>query len=165
MANRSLPNWKRLKLHQMNWEIFYLRSEILKAVRSFFDCNGFLEVETPILTPFPTLDSNIQPMLSFFHNDQNSEKHLYMHTSPEHAMKKLICAGAQKIFYCGKVFRDGEMTSLHNPEFTLVEWYRTNATYTDEQRDIHNLIRLVAKKGLQREKIIFNGKMINLGLP
>ena len=164
MENRNLPNWKRLKLHKMNWETFYLRAEILKAVRSFFDRNGFLEVETPILTPFPTLDSNIQPMVSIFHNDQNSERHLYMHTSPEHAMKKLLCADAQKIYYCGRVFRDGELTPLHNPEFTLVEWYRTNATYTDMQHDIQNLIRLVAKKVFNTEKIIYNGTQINLGL-
>ena len=127
----------------IDWLLFQKRAAILRSIRSYFDSQGFLEVESPILTPYPTLDANILSMKSVLNLDHRHT--LFLHTSPEHTMKKLLAAGAGNIYYLGKVFRDGELTDLHNPEFTMAEWYRTDATYEDIIQDTQNLIVHVAQ--------------------
>ena len=123
-----------------------MRARILRAIRAYFESNDFLEIEAPLMTPFPTLDANILSMESQFFDDDGRKQRFFLHTSPEHAMKKLLSAGAERIFYLGKVFRNGELSSLHNPEFTMLEWYRTQANYEDIQRDVERLIHHVVQK-------------------
>lgn len=96
-----------------------LRARLLAAVRGFFAARNVLEVETPALVNAAVTDVNIA---SFAVPDDGGELHL--HTSPEYAMKRLLAAGAPDIYQLCKVFRRGERSPLHNPEFTMVEWYR-----------------------------------------
>ena len=167
MEYKSLEpnNWEKLRSGQLEWSLFHTRAKIIRAVRSFFESRGFLEIEPPYLTPYPTLDSNIHSIKVLLKDEKGIQHPFFLHTSPEHAMKKLLAAGAERIFFLGKVFRDREITFLHNPEFTMVEWYRTNATYIDIQKDTEELIRFIARELLGEEKIIYQKNKIDLKTP
>ncbi len=161
MIHKQQMNWKRLRNSDMDWSILHKRSAILQAVRNFFIQHDFWEVDAPHLTPYPTLDANIAPIASSVSDTDGRTLPLYLHTSPEHAMKKLLAAGAERIFFLGKVFRDGELTRLHNPEFTMAEWYRRNATYCDIQDDVEALITSLAGT----DKLSWQGRTIDLSRP
>jgi lysyl-tRNA synthetase class 2 len=161
----SKPNWQKLQSGEMDWKIFRLRENVNRAVRSFFQAHGFMEIESPLLTPYPTLDSNIHSIKTEFHDENGKSMPLFLHSSPEHSMKKLLSSGAERIFYLGKVFRDRELTSLHNPEFTMVEWYRTNSDYHDVQKDALGLICRVVENTLSSSCLIYQGKKIDLSPP
>jgi lysyl-tRNA synthetase class 2 len=162
MLSKNNLNWQKLRTGKLDWNIFHLRSRIMKSIREFFELNDFIEVEVPILTPYPTLDSNIVSMETIIKDDSGNSHTLFLHTSPEHCMKKLISAGAEKIFFLGKVFRNQELTNLHNPEFTLLEWYRINSNYKDIQKDTQNLVCYIAKNIFSTDQINYQGSKILL---
>ena len=106
---------------------FQLRAELLGRVRTFFAQREFLEVETPILSADVTVDRHLDPLSTVLADDpRRSEvgQRLWLQTSPEFGMKRLLAAGATAIFQITRAFRGGEIGPLHNPEFTMVEWYR-----------------------------------------
>ncbi len=118
------------------------RSRIIKEIRHFFDNQQFDEVETPILQICPVIDTHIRAFATDLRGvDGNIKKTLYLHTSPEFAMKKLMVAGCTKIYQICHVFRNGEQSKRHSPEFTMIEWYRTNADYNDMMEDCVGLLR------------------------
>ncbi len=164
-ADLHQKNWYRLSQKEISWELFQVRSKILQNIRDFFNSRGFLEIDAPVLTPYPTLDNNIRSV-DLDIRDFNGKSHrLFMHTSPEHAMKKLLAAGAEKIYFLGKVFRDGELTRLHNPEFTMLEWYRTNADYHDIQKETEDLIRLITDPIISDQTMNYQNSQIDLSAP
>lgn len=117
-----------------------------KAIRAFFDNQGFWEVETPILQVCPVMDTHIHAFQTDLKGvDLQKERELYLHTSPEFAMKKLMVAGLPKIYQMAHVFRNGEGSRLHSPEFTLLEWYRADSGYEDIMDDCEDLLRYVAE--------------------
>lgn len=97
------------------------RSRILKKIREFFAERDVLEVETPFVQRYGVTNPYIQSLLCYFNNDPNP---FYLQTSPEYHMKRLIAAGSGSIFQLGKAFRCDEVGRIHNPEFTMLEWYR-----------------------------------------
>jgi lysyl-tRNA synthetase class 2 len=124
-----------------------LRGSIIKEIRHFFDSQDFLEVETPILQICPVIDAHIRAFGTDSRGvDGEINRHLYLHTSPEFAMKKLMVAGLPKIYQICHVFRNGEDTMRHSPEFTMIEWYRTDANYESIMDDCVGLLRDVAKR-------------------
>ncbi|MFC1569506.1 EF-P lysine aminoacylase EpmA [bacterium] len=139
-------NWEKLHNRDLDWSVFRIRSQILQGIREFFNKKNFLEIEAPTLTPYPTLDNNIDSIKCEIDTPDNQTKTLYLHTSPEHAMKKLLAAGSDNIYYLGKVFRNNELTRLHNPEYTMVEWYRLEADYHDIMKDTQDLISTIVDK-------------------
>ena len=96
-------------------EVLRLRARLLARIRSFFEARGVLEVETPILGHASVTDPFIESLRS---------GELYLQTSPELAMKRLLAAGSGPIFQISNAFRAGEVGTRHNPEFAMVEWYR-----------------------------------------
>ena len=111
------------------------RVAILRAVRAWFEAEGFVEVEPAALVISPGAE---------VHVDAFEADGRYLHTSPEFAMKKLLAAGEEKIFSLGKVWRRGEAGPLHAPEFTMLEWYRSGAPYRHVMEDCVELARVAA---------------------
>ncbi len=108
------------------------RAELLKQVRRFFDDRGFLEVETPLLSHDVVVDRHLDPIpVTLFDDPRQPElgRRLWLQTSPEFAMKRLLAAGATAIYQISKAFRGAEAGRSHNPEFTLIEWYRVGDDY------------------------------------
>lgn len=101
------------------------RAELLAAVRAFFAEAGVMEVETPVLAPAAGTDPAIEPLRSRFTGPGHADGlDLYLQTSPEYHMKRLLAAGSGPVYQITRAFRDGEAGARHNPEFTLLEWYR-----------------------------------------
>jgi lysyl-tRNA synthetase class 2 len=100
---------------------------MLRTVRGFFDQRGFLEVETPLLSHDSVVDRHLDPLsVRLFKDPQAPEQGplLWLQTSPEFGMKRLLASGARAIYQITRAFRGGEVGPRHNPEFTMVEWYR-----------------------------------------
>ena len=108
------------------------RAEIIRTIRAFFDNSGFTEVATPVLISAPAPEPHI---------DCPPCGKGFLRASPELQMKKLLAAGMDKIYQIGPCFRDGELGARHNPEFTMIEWYRLGATYLDIADDAEALLR------------------------
>ncbi len=103
-----------------------LRARLYAAIRAFFAERGVLEVETPILSRAGNTAANIASFsLEFSGRADGGPRMRWLRTSPEHAHKRLLAAGVGDCYELGRVFRDGEVGSRHNPEFTMLEWYRT----------------------------------------
>ena len=105
------------------------RSAIAKALRAWFEEQGFAEVETGILQVSPGNETHLHAPSTELAGADGARATRYLRTSPEFACKKLLAAGEQKIFEFARVFRDRERGDLHLPEFTMLEWYRADATY------------------------------------
>jgi elongation factor P--(R)-beta-lysine ligase len=123
-------------------EILRLRAKILDDIRRFFSARAVLEVETPLLGSSTGTD----PQLDFFTTDYCStplHHTLFLQTSPEFAMKRLLAAGSGSIYQIGKAFRNGESGRFHNPEFTLLEWYRVGFTLSQLMDEIADLLEVL----------------------
>lgn len=104
-----------------------LRADLLARLREFFARHDFLEVETPLLSADTVIDRHLDPLSVTLFDDPRSPdvgQRMWLQTSPEFAMKRLLAAGADRIYQVTRAFRGAERGSHHNPEFTMVEWYR-----------------------------------------
>lgn len=106
------------------WERLVQRAGLLRAVRSFFDQRGFVEVETPLLSADTVVDRHLDPIRVELPAQGGLSHTMWLQTSPEFCMKRLLAAGATAIYQVTRAFRWGEAGHWHNPEFTMIEWYR-----------------------------------------
>ena len=115
------------------WHNLVLRAQTLQRLRAFFDKRGFIEVETPLLSHDTVIDRHLDPLqVTLFDDprDVSTGPTLYLQTSPEFGMKRLLATGdAQAIYQITRAFRGAERGSQHNPEFTMLEWYRVGDDY------------------------------------
>ena len=118
-----------------------LRARILSQIRAFFFAREVLEVETPLLSAAASTDPYLDSFKSHYlgpHAPQGRD--YYLQTSPEFAMKRLLAADSGSIFQICKAFRNGECGNQHNPEFTMLEWYRPGYTLHDLMNEVENLL-------------------------
>lgn len=144
MTDSPSPFWTRAR-HADRAQFLHARAAILGAIRAWFREQGFIEADVGALVHSPGAETHIEAF---------ETRGAYLHTSPEFAMKKLLAAGEERLFYIGKVYRAGERGPLHAPEFTMIEWYRANESYESVQQDCIELARVacttVGAKSLTR---------------
>jgi len=122
------------------------RLSALRAdVRHFFNRRGYLEVETPILRTTAAMEPHLVSFETRWAPPGKPSRTLYMHTSPEYAMKRLLGAHRSSLFQLARVFRNGEESDSHHREFTLVEWYRVDGDYTGLMDEMEELVRMLAR--------------------
>lgn len=126
--------------------IVALRAEVLGAIRAYFAEAGFLEVETPILARGVAQEAQIEHFSVRSLDAEGQAAPYYLVASPEMHMKRLLGAGCKRIFQLARAFRREEQTVLHNPEFTLLEWYRVGADYEQIMDDTEALVYSVARQ-------------------
>ncbi len=156
-------NWWHQNSFQAKIPALDIRRRMMTAIRAYFDEAGFWEVETPILQIMPCADKHIHGFqTSYFGPDLKTRGDYYLHTSPEFAMKKLLVAGLPKIYQICHVFRNGEQTKLHSPEFSMIEWYRAESVYSEIMNDCSVLFNFLQKK-LDIKNLSFKGHDVPLG--
>lgn len=139
-----------------NKEFLDLRWKILRLIREFFWSQNFTEVETPLLLKLPDQEPYLSPIQLRLHDETQKEFIGYLHTSPEFGLKKMLAAGYEKIFSLCKTFRDYEsFGGTHNPEFTMIEWYRANANFYAIMDDVENLFAFISEKLGNGKKFTF----------
>ena len=133
-----------------------IRSRVMQACREFFAAAGFIEVETPVRIPTPAPE---------LHIDAPTAGRAWLRTSPELHMKRLLAAGASRIYQIGPCFREAERGARHNPEFTLLEWYRTPAGHLDMLLDCEALVRHVVRRLAGGDTFVYRGETIDVMAP
>ncbi|UGV28971.1 EF-P lysine aminoacylase GenX [Rhodopseudomonas boonkerdii] len=140
------------------------RGQITRAVRAWFEAEGFTEVETGALVVSPGNETHLHAPRADLAGHDGAKRARYLRTSPEFACKKLLAAGETRIFELARVFRDRERGDRHLPEFTMLEWYRANEAYEAVIRDTVAIIRLAAETAGTRE-FSFRGGNADASLP
>lgn len=125
--------WWQPDRHSDRRPLLQARGRIKKALRSWFEEQGFVEVDTGALVVSPGNETHLQAFQTQFDTPDGGRRRMYLHTSPEFACKKLLAAGETRIFTFAAAFRNRERGPLHAPEFTMLEWYRADSG--DEQYD------------------------------
>lgn len=140
------PTWQRLREGVADWEPRRVRGRVIKAIRAYFDAAGFEEVETPLLVAAPGMEPYLEVFETRLTQARGAAHRAFLATSPEYAMKKLLVAGMPRLYQLCKSFRNGEEISRrHNPEFTILEWYRADADYRDIMADCEGLLTHIGR--------------------
>jgi len=139
-------------------KIFVLRSRIIEKIRNFLNSMKFLEVETPMMQPIPG-GAAAKPFVTH-HNTLNMT--LYLRIAPELYLKRLIVGGLERVYEINKSFRNEGISSEHNPEFTMLEFYMAYADYNDLMDITEKMIAFIAKEVLGTTHINYNGEEIDL---
>jgi lysyl-tRNA synthetase class 2 len=135
--------------------VLELRRRVIGALRHFLDRQGFLEVQTPVLTSAPAPELHIDAVPAGGGG--------FLITSPELYMKRLLAAGYERIYQFTPVFRAGERGRRHHPEFTLLEWYRLGSDYRALQEDCRGLLRAACEAAGRRQGWSCGGRFLNVG--
>ena len=124
----------------MNLDALRFRARTIARIRAFFDARGFTEVDTPVMIAAPAPEPHIDcPAVAAEAPGMRAERR-FLRASPELQMKKLLAAGMENIYQIGPCFRAGEKGRRHNPEFTMLEWYRAHADYLAILNDMEELV-------------------------
>jgi elongation factor P--(R)-beta-lysine ligase len=139
------------------------RDGIIKAIRSFLAEQGFLEVQTPLMIKAPLPEASVEAFTVFQGNGRPDH---YLIPSPEINLKRLLAEGLDRIFQLGPVFRQKEEGCHHLPEFTMLEWYRTDADYHTLMSDCEAIIEITARAvGWKGDSVTYKGRTINISPP
>lgn len=125
-------------------EILLARKRMNDAIRGHLDSRGFLEVETPIAVRSPGLEPHLFAYATTEIGPDGTSEPLFLHTSPEYAMKRMLGRGVGSIYQLARVFRNGERSRTHIPEFTMLEWYRAGGTLLELMDDTEAVVATVA---------------------
>lgn len=140
-------------------EVFVKRAAVLRALRKFFDSRGYLEVETPMMQPIAG-GAAARPFITH-HNELDVD--LYLRIAPELYLKRLVVGGLDRVYEINRNFRNEGVSTRHNPEFTMLEFYQAYANYHDLMQLTEDVIKFVAMEVNGSLKTTFNGNEIDLG--
>ncbi|MEG1442365.1 MAG: lysine--tRNA ligase, partial [Oscillospiraceae bacterium] len=140
---------------------FEVRSQVIRAIRSYLDCRGYMEVETPILNTIAG-GATARPFITH-HNTLDID--MYLRIAPELYLKRLIVGGFEKVYEMGRLFRNEGMDVKHNPEFTTIELYEAYTDYVGMMNLTEDMIKSVANDVLGTTTITYQGEEIDLGAP
>ena len=146
-VNEDIFRWTKLTTKPSRMEFIQTRHKIIRGIRKWFDQKKFIETETPLLVYAPSPEVQLFPVKT----DKG-----YLITSPEYQMKRLLVGGFDKIFQITRCFRDDENSPQHNPEFTMIEWYRTYEPLEKLMTDIEQFVLHISdsiKSNLLTKKI------------
>jgi len=142
--NNLVKTFQKLKQNPELWQRYWVRERVIDAIREYFKGQGFHEAEVPLLLPAPSTEPFLEVFETELKDDQGHKWPGFLPSSPEFALKKLLSAGSGSVFTITKSFRNGEgRSSRHNPEFTILEWYRTPGNYMDVATDFEGLMRFI----------------------
>ncbi len=140
----NIQKWWKPDLYLKNQSNRLARMTTLQTIRNYFVQDAFYEVDTPALQISPGLEVHLQAFQTTFNNPIGDTETMYLHTSPEFTMKKLIVAGLPRIFQLCHTYRNEGLSETHQPEFTMLEWYRAGEDYTAIMADTINIVRACA---------------------
>ncbi len=142
-------------------EVFQVRSKALAAMREFLDGRGYLEVETPMMQPIAG-----GAMARPFRTHHNAlDVDLFLRIAPELYLKRLVVGGLERVYEINRNFRNEGISTRHNPEFTMLEFYQAYSDYQDLMTMTEELIAFVARSAIGRDEIAFDGETISLRAP
>ena len=142
-------------------EVFEKRSEVIRLIRSYFDQRGYIEVETPMLTHLPS-GATARPFVTH-HNALNIQ--LYARIAPELYLKRLIVGGFEKVYEINRNFRNEGLSTRHNPEFTMLEWYEAYSDYEDLMEITETLISDLVTKVCGTSRVQYGEHQIDFSRP
>jgi lysyl-tRNA synthetase, class II len=142
-------------------EVFHVRSRVVAAIREFLDSRGYLEVETPMMQPIAG-----GAMARPFRTHHNAlDVDLFLRIAPELYLKRLVVGGLERVYEINRVFRNEGISTRHNPEFTMLEFYQAYSDYQDLMTMTEALILFVAKSATGKDEIQLEGETISLRAP
>jgi len=159
---RREMDWRKLKNNSQQWQIFRQRAKVIDEIRRFFKSEGFLEIQTPSLAPALLPESYLEVFATQLKDKLGKKWPAFLTPSPELWHKKLLVAGSGDIFEISKSFRNTDLGGhFHNPEFTLLEWYRARGDYQTTMKDCEELIRFLVKE----KRLAYQGRSLRVDLP
>lgn len=170
----GMKTWQKLHDTPSLWKRYFVRETMLRSIRKFFDDKRFHEVETPILIAHPPAESYLDVFETNLLDRNRNQTRGYLSTSPEVPLKKLMVAGIGDCYSLTKSFRNMEtQSSLHNPEFTILEWYRVGVDYQEIMKDCEDLCMYIhdtlrdsqSQEQMGAYERIYQGKRIDLQAP
>lgn len=164
-----MKTWQKIKRDPDLMAQYLVREKVIDVIRSFLKKSGFREVFTPILVPTPSIEPNLEVFQTRLKTSKGLERDGYLIMSPEYAIKKLLAAGIGSCFEITKAFRnEEEVSNSHNPEFSMLEWYRVDADYTNVMHDFEQLFVEIVQKTNPAAIISewdYQGRKYDLSLP
>lgn len=161
IEQRYRKRYLDLIVNQESKDIFIKRSKIVKAIRDFFTDRDFLEVETPMMHPI--VGGATAKPFETFHNALDMP--LFLRIAPELYLKRLVVGGMERVFELNRNFRNEGVSTKHNPEFTMIEWYMAYADYNVLMDMIEELVVTIAKKFNNSNSLEFNELTVDLSAP
>lgn len=142
-----MNTWQKIKNDPKLLDQYLIREKVIDTIRSFFKKQNFHEVFTPVLVPIPSTEPNLEVFKTKLRTSKGVDRDAYLIMSPEYSIKKLLAGGIGSCFEITKCFRnEEEVSDFHNPEFTMLEWYRVGANYFDVMEDFEKLFIGIVKK-------------------
>ncbi|MFZ9596553.1 MAG: EF-P lysine aminoacylase EpmA [Bdellovibrionia bacterium] len=158
-----IETWKSRIQNPRRQRGMKIRSQVENGIRHFFTSQGFLETRTPLLVACPGMEPHIRPFQ--VQSTLRPDERLYLPTSPEFAMKRLLVGGLEKIFQITPSFRDEPRSPCHRSEFTMLEWYRAQSGFLDIMKDTEDLLEALAIEIHGKPSWSFQGREISVKTP
>lgn len=164
-----MKTWQKIKDDPKILDRYLVREKVIDTIRAYFKNQNFHEVFTPVMVPVPSIEPNLEVFETELRTSKGKKRRGFLIMSPEFSIKKLLAAGMGSCFEITRCFRnDEEVSRLHSPEFTMLEWYRVNANYRDVMNDFENLFCQILKDinpDVDLSKWKYQGEEYDLSLP